>query len=236
MNTHLTIFIKFWQQTMNDPFVLLCGPQYTKLDCSDILRFRKAISERPQLQFLARAFKQLPSLCQTILKTCPKTSGVKSAGQLESLRDFLEGSSLEDTVWESPGNALLAPISVALQIYEISLLRGEDEGLSHPFSVAEDLAFVDVQGFCVGFLTAAVLAGSRDEQDFELLATRALNLAACVGLIIDGEQDSCSDPLDQSFAFALRLSILSQQADLQRIMDQFPEVRSDNTYSPARTL
>ena len=89
-------------------------------------------------------------------------------------------------------NVLLAPLTVASQL--ASALH--DEQLEGPkISLPATDTLIDVQGFCVGFLTAAIIASSRDIEDLKVLAAKALALAVCIGAAVDSDeaafQNSC---------------------------------------------
>lgn len=158
--------------------LLLCGPQYTNIDHSLLLEFRDAVTYQAPLQFLLRALRQLPTLRHCISEACPETVYTPSAHHWDIISQFLCDGSLKDPVWRSPSNALLAPLTVAFQFFHISNLQGDVDGHANLFAVLSSID--DVQGCCIGSLTAAVVQVSQDERQLELLATRAVNIAACI--------------------------------------------------------
>ena len=192
-----------------DTTLLLFGPQTPRLAPSRLLELWSAINANPKLGFLAEIVKTLPSLWEdTILPSCPSFSNLSSVGeQLQRLVQYFDTGATESLPTEPPYEFLLVPLTVISQIAEyISLDR---EGT--------------VQGFCVGFLSAAAVASSHDEAELHRWTATAVRLALCVGAIIDIDERERSS--NRSSTWSIRWTSDAQEDHFRRTLASFPGVQ-----------
>ena len=117
------------------------------------------------------------------------------------------------------GNVVSAPLMVISQIAEF-LLLGQKAG-NAVFS-----GFDNVQGFCIGFLTAAALAIFRDKDEFRRFASIANRLAVFIGSIVNLKERPLHDPLDRSSSMAVRWKMPSGREKFEDILRDYPSAQS----------
>ena len=200
--------------------LLLFGPQLATWDTVRLASLRKAISVEPDLQFLSSIVK---SLCHVwrdeISNSCPGLARglVDAESTLHRLHALLEAEDDDDVAlgpsYPTTPNILLVPLTVVAQIVEF--VRLQRRGC--------------VQGFCVGFLAASVVAASQSKSDFQQRTDAAVRLAACIGAAVDldEKQRSVGDAgLDNlSSTWSIRWTSTTQKERLDRLLASFPEVR-----------
>jgi hypothetical protein len=198
--------------------LLLFGPQLSTWDTARLTSLREAISAEPDLQFLSSIVK---SLCHVwrdeISKSCPGLArGLVDAEstlhQLHALLEPQDNGIAPDPSFPTP-NILLVPLTVIAQLIEF--VRLQRRGC--------------VQGFCVGFLAASVVAASQNQSDFQQRTDAAVQLAVCIGAAVDldEKQRSVGDAglKNLSSTWSIRWTSASQKKSLDDLLASFPEVR-----------
>ena len=194
--------------------MLLFGPQMTRLTGSHLTDLRTTILGNPELDFLVRIIRDLPSQWATTVQTaCPSLGargfGASQTQQLQQLTNFFDTGEVPPS--EPPNNVVLAPLTVVAQVAEYLRL-----GRRGP-----------VQGFCIGFLTATAVASSRSRDELVQLVGVAVRLASCVGAIIDlDEHEQLRRPgsLGLNSAHSVRWTSSAEKQHLEEILASYPEV------------
>ncbi|KAI1647447.1 uncharacterized protein F4817DRAFT_365335 [Daldinia loculata] len=193
--------------------LLLFGPQIPRLVPSRLRDLRKAILEDPSLGFLVQIVKELPSLWETTIQlSSPNFRRLTRAKQqLRQLGTFFENQNEEAPRLSAPCNLLLAPLTVVSQIAEY--LRLGHKGT--------------VQGFCIGFLAATVIASARDRDDLEKWTATAIRLAVCIGAVVDLDElersDGGEDSSRSSSTWSVGWTSSIEKGYLERTLASFPE-------------
>ncbi|KAH6856210.1 polyketide synthase [Chaetomium sp. MPI-CAGE-AT-0009] len=192
--------------------LLLFGPQMTRLARSHLADLRTMILADPELDFLVKAVRDLPSQWATTVQTACPSLGTRGLGlqtqRLQQLVDFFDTGDVPR--FEPPNNVVLAPLTVVAQVAEYLRL-----GRRGP-----------VQGFCIGFLAATAVAGSRSREELVRLTGVAVRLAACVGTVIDLEEhEQLRRPgsLGLNSAHSVRWTSSAEKQHLERTLALFPE-------------
>ncbi|KAJ5497536.1 hypothetical protein N7463_009523 [Penicillium fimorum] len=186
-----------------NPTLVLFGPQLTLSQWTNdrLFRLQSDLQNIPRLAFLARCLSQLPAFIANL----PLAQN-DALARLDILAKFAEGSEgLESTILTS--NIQFAPLSVVSHLVEWLSIASSEE--------------IVTQGFCVGFLSAAVAATNTANRDFERYAANAIRIAACIGLIIDAE-DVSHLPADRATAVSVRCQSHSDRAILESTLDLLP--------------
>jgi hypothetical protein len=199
--------------------LLLFGPQLSTWDTARLTSLREAISAEPDLQFLSSIVK---SLCHVwrdeISKSCPGLArGLINAEstlhRLHALLDAQDNGIAFDSSFPTP-NILLVPLTVIAQLVEYVCLRRRGS----------------VQGFCVGFLAASVVAASQSQSDFQQRTDAAVRLAVCIGAAVDldEKQRSVGDTglNTLSSTWSIRWTSARQKECLDDLLASYPEVRA----------
>ena len=194
--------------------LLLFGPVSPRPVEASVVELRKALRGNPDFQFLVDVLEELPSLRQAVQKVLPHTSTLREHEQVEQLKWLATMNLPEDY---ELSNVVSAPLTVISQIVEY--LRSSPTAGSAQFPY-----FENVQGFCIGFLSAAALAVSKDKEDFRHFASVAVRLAMCIGLIIDLDEESFSDPLDGSSSMVVWWKSFSMKGIVEKTLKDYPGV------------
>ncbi|KAI1407386.1 hypothetical protein F5Y13DRAFT_131466 [Hypoxylon sp. FL1857] len=188
--------------------LLLFGPQIPRLIPSRLTELRRTILEDPNLEFLIRTIKELPSLWSTTVQpNCPSLVSLANAKhQLEQLAAFFENESEEVPRLAPPYNLLLAPLTVIAEIAEYVRLGYQGT----------------VQGFCIGFLSAAAVASSRNRAELERWTATAVRLAVAIGAVVDFDERVKSHE-HHSSTWSVRWTSTLEKDHLEKTLASFPE-------------
>lgn len=189
--------------------LVLFGPQLTQTQWTPefLRRLQLEIRNNPQLEFLRHCLIQL----ETFVASTPLTrENVALVSQLGTLAGFARGEAIPDPQ-RLQGNILLAPLTIVSQVVDWLRIPPSGELI--------------VQGFCIGFLSAAVVSSTHtnDRSQFERYVANSIRLAACIGFLID-QEDSLKATSDRATAISVRCQSPSHRAALETIIDLFPEV------------
>lgn len=197
---------------------MLFGPQGV-ITQKSLLEIRDFLQESPLVDFLSQTIEELPKLWPVLVGVWPDLDKVPAKKRMDELLHFFEGGP-PLTFSESTNNILLSPLAVIAQIVGFYKLSHDDDN-QRP----EDFEFQDVQGFCVGFLTATAISCSKNEEQFKVVASKAVRLAFAIGALVD--LDTISDQNDCASAVAVRWKSQSQAQFLQDTMRQYPRVSKE---------
>lgn len=213
--------------------VVVFGPQCS-LGSEAIVKMNRSLAGDVDLEFLIDVLKDLPSLWQPILDAYPDLARISGLESLSALGRFFDKS--KNTVL-SPGlastaefteNVVLTPLTVVSQLIDFWKLNHGFPGSSMVMASG----VTDVQGFCVGFLAATVVACTRDMNDFKTIASAAVRLAVCIGALVDLDRAADSgigDPTESVVSIAIRWKSNEDFEHLQRSLASFPTVRNPST-------
>ncbi len=193
---------------------VLFGPQGA-LTSKSLLELRTLLQENSDLEFLLSTIFELSSLWPAILEVCPGLNIVPAKERLTELSCFFQGGPAL-TFLKPTNNILLCPLTVITQIVDFWKL-------THVFEFPSPLEsqLRDVQGFCLGFLTAVAVSCSRNETQFKILASKAVRLAVCMGALVDLD---ALGTLGCASAIAVRWKSNAHFQHLEHTMKLYPSV------------
>lgn len=142
----------------------------------------------------------------TLVETIPKLTKVSGEDLLQDLKSWLDTGIFPDT--KAKCSVLLAPLTVIAHIVDFLRLGRK----------------ADVQGFCIGFLSAVAVAGSHETDDFKQVASTALRLALCVGAVIDLDEEEMSDTLGGSSCYSAQWKTDLEKDYFDTKLSSYPEV------------
>jgi Starter unit:ACP transacylase in aflatoxin biosynthesis len=211
---------------------VLFGPQGT-VTCESMLEMRKFLRDNPALDFLSTTISELPALWPAILDVCPGLDKIPAKMRLNELVRFLfEGGDPAAILCSEPlpaNNIIMSPLTVISQIIEFWKLshgcffdNNDNNNDGHHSSNISD-----VQGFCLGFLTAMSVSCSRSEAQFQALSSKAVRLAVCLGAWID--LDALNHNVSEcASAIAVRWKSDAHWQHLERTMELYTRVSTIN--------
>ncbi|KAI8944280.1 beta-ketoacyl synthase [Xylaria longipes] len=199
---------------------ILFGPVVTSWTSEGLQELQALLQENDSLAFLRRVLSDITSLLP-ILQSKEISPFVSRLEHLQELADFVSGRSILDPTTLS--NVHLAPLTVTYQAVEFI----QSAGLLKRAPVSQSAQaswgipkLQGVQGFCLGFLSAAAIASSKNWEAFEQNFTTSIRLAACIGAVIEADLQSHADGL-KSLSIRWKTDRARMQADT--CMDLFSD-------------
>lgn len=171
--------------TISTTDLFLCGPQARLPPLQELDQLRQVLLGHKSLcQSLAATLKDLPNLLRELIASDNTLERVPAAASIDSLSQWLDAGLLPLPV-DALLNVASLPFAVLLQI-ALFLQHLDKTNAGPDFSqTVRSLQQYGIQGFCTGFLTAAAIAFSRNEEQLAKHAATSLRLAMCVGAYID---------------------------------------------------
>lgn len=191
--------------------VLLFGAQQARWTRSRLQNLQKDLVSEPSLRYLQHCLEQLDESLATPLARIPvelDTENGLDPKRPVGLAEFARGVEIPPP--ETLTNTQLAVLTVAAQAIEWTRSHHRSAG-------SDDLA---IQGFCIGFLSAAVASCSLTLSELERYIANAIRLAACLGYIVDAE-NATLDATDRVTVVSVRCPGLSDRAVLDATLDSF---------------
>ncbi|KAI0202891.1 hypothetical protein F4808DRAFT_449551 [Astrocystis sublimbata] len=222
------------------PSLLVFGPQ-TEFPSEEVLSdLRREIVSNRHLSALRDSVADLPRFWHNLVSSDPSLRPVPGAKYLAQLAHWVaDGGSFPHggepaTV---PAHYSLA-VTVLLQVSQYARYlghlggdRGED---AHRRVLGAVSAGGGIQGFCVGFLSAVAVAGTKDEAGLGAAAAVALRLAVCIGTHVDCDGIFAQEPVQTScVAVRWRAGTGVGNVEVEKITRSYPQAYissiTDNT-------
>ncbi|KAL2067491.1 hypothetical protein VTL71DRAFT_1916 [Oculimacula yallundae] len=216
------------------PSLVLCGPQVNLPSSKYLSQIRQSLLNHGFLHEFLAAIDDLPRLWGILIEYEPQLSSVPGLECIEAIKTWLsEGVALNPP--REALNVFFTPLTVIFHIVEyMTFIQTNGEGITHS-SILETAKSAGIQGFCTGFLTAAALSLSEDEDDICTFGGVALRLALCIGAFIDLAGPFSRSTLETS-CLSVRLRDLEKRNIINEIVakhtNAYVSVISDkNTYT-----
>ncbi|KAI1195589.1 BcPKS19, polyketide synthase [Nemania serpens] len=166
------------------PSLLVFGPQ-NGFPSEEVLEdLRQELNGNPLLSALTKAVAELPQLWGILIDWDKTLSELPGAAYLVQLRRWVQEGGPFPHHRDCPPNLYALAVTYILQISQYArYLRNLGNG-SHRL-LLESVGTAGIQGFCVGFISAIVVASSKDESDIGAAAAVGLRLAVCIGAYVD---------------------------------------------------
>ncbi|KAK4640000.1 Type I Iterative PKS [Podospora bellae-mahoneyi] len=195
--------------------IFLLGPQVTNWTREALAELQQNLLKDPTLDFITQALLTLPYLSSILGQQLGLDFHPGRIFHL--LVDFAQGGQLllnANDDWRH--NTLLAPLTIVSQAIDLAI---QFRGL--PRNKLPLTPHQQVQGFCIGWLSASSLASASTWDDFKRNISAALRLGACIGAAVDA--DSSQFPSDHARAICVRLRNPSDRVFLETLLDQIPD-------------
>ena len=166
---------------MSSPTLVVCGPQTSLPSTQYLTRVHQSLTGNPKLAGFVDAINDLPRLWNTLIKTDDRLQTTPGRETIEALQQFVQRGGFPKTP-EASNNTLFSSLTVIFEITEYLNFLASDN--THA-KVLQTAGSAGIQGFCTGFLVAAALACSKDEDEIVRNASVALRLAFAVGAFVD---------------------------------------------------
>ncbi|KAI1205468.1 BcPKS19, polyketide synthase [Annulohypoxylon truncatum] len=210
------------------PSLLVFGPQ-AGFPSQEVLEdLRQELIGNPQLSALASAAAELPQFWETLVEFDDSLQLLPGPKYLNELKQWVKEGGPFPNHNISP-NLYALPATILLQISQYArYLRQLGNGSHH--QVLESVSAAGVQGFCVGFISATIVASSKTEADIGPIAAAGLRLALCIGAYVD--LDQINEYIDGFACVAIRWreGNAEEKAKIDTIIQSYPE-----SYGPLST-
>ena len=145
-----------------------------------------------------------------------------------SLRQFLEGGELPNLTQAATrhNNILLDVVTVfshVVDFWRLATTKIEND-LFSSVSVDSFSQLQDIQGFCIGFLTAAAVSVSKSKADFQRYIATALRLAVCVGALVELDAIILDSSQDQGLSMSISWSSQPEYDGFKNILNTYQSV------------
>lgn len=208
--------------TLDDrPVSILFGPQCTQTSES-IDQIYTSIHQDPTLGFLRDVLENISSLWPSITAAWPALSSLPAKTHLARLEHFFQQGGNFPTFGE-PSNVVSTPLAIVSQIIDFWKAKDITQCPTFPESSAKRPPLLDVQGFCIGALTAAAIAFSRNTEEFKTLSSKSVRLAVCIGAAVDLDELHM-EPSDRAYSIAVRWKSDIEREQLEQLLECYPSV------------
>ena len=165
--------------------LFLCGPQASLPSPKDLGQLRQILLGQKSLYAsLTLTLNDLPNLLRQLTTFDVNLKRAPSAASIDCLLQWLDSGHLSLPVDDLPNIASL-PFAVILQVALFLQHLAQNNTGSDYGQTVQALQQYGVQGFCTGFLTAAAIDFSRNEEQLAEYTATSLRLAMCIGVYID---------------------------------------------------
>ncbi|KAK4221363.1 hypothetical protein QBC38DRAFT_522639 [Podospora fimiseda] len=213
------------QPTYSIPSLLLFGPQtdFPPSFDSTLHHLHQEILTNPLLSPLRDAITSLPKFWPTLLDFDPTLSHIPGAESLTKLSKWVQNGG-EFPSSDVKANLFALPCTVIFHVCQYTLYLSSLDNTKDPphRSILENVKAGGgggIQGFCVGFLSALVVATSQTEAEIGVVAATALKLAVCVGAYVDRDLEAGRY---STVAIRWRKNSAQDKAELEKVIESYP--------------
>ncbi|KAK3312435.1 hypothetical protein B0H66DRAFT_633155 [Apodospora peruviana] len=215
--------------SVNDFRIAIFGPQATHWTTTSLSALSSALLDQDDLHLIRKAFMDLPSvwpLLEAEFGQAVLHADVSGLDELQALSEFAAGTRKLDP--KDLTNTKLAPLTVLSQFLDFIRAEKQDDDIYSGLQAT--------QGFCIGFLGAAVLSSSKNSTEFKASMCNAVRLAACIGIVIDFHE-ATKEQLDRAMTVTVRCKTAADRAYLATCLDDSSPkaymscITDDNTYT-----
>ncbi|GAP87780.1 putative thiolase-like protein [Rosellinia necatrix] len=166
------------------PSLLVFGPQ-NGFPSEEVLEdLRRELISNPYLSALTKAVAELSQLWRALVDFDENLLEVSGADYLDQLAHWVQEGGSFPHLQGCPPNLYALAVTFLLQISQYARYLRHLGSASHS-QLLQSVGDAGIQGFCVGFITAIVVASSRTEADIGRAAAVGLRLAVCIGAYVD---------------------------------------------------
>ncbi|KAF2972671.1 hypothetical protein GQX73_g957 [Xylaria multiplex] len=166
------------------PSLLVFGPQHGIPSKEALEDLRLELISNLQLSALKNAVTELPHLWEALIGFDQDLLQVPGDDYLRRLSQWVKDGDSFPHDKGNPPNFYALAVTVLFQISQyVRYLK--HFGTNAHSRLLESVKAAGVQGFCVGFISAIVVASSKTEADIGSAAAVGLRLAVCIGAYVD---------------------------------------------------
>ncbi|KAF7591019.1 hypothetical protein BBP40_002037 [Aspergillus hancockii] len=221
--------------------VLIFGCQCLSFNADDFKQLRDTVIDSPEYTWVQDVLSELPAYHRTAAtKYLPKIKRVPGIQQLRDLKEWFRTGEVPSDRFPLP-YIQLAPLLMMVHFTQYS----QYVHLTHSWCSKEGdrpltaTSVVDVVGFCIGFLSAAIVSAAGSQEQLCEYAAVAVRLATLMGALGDAQEEE-----EEYTSLAAVWKVAGLDEELPRVLEAFPEsyltVRFDTNratiMTPRRTV
>lgn len=204
--------------------LLLVGPKRSTACNKDLVELHTTIKSTPDLSFLTKSIDELETLWPTIAQAHPKLTHVRGEESLRTLRQFVEHDELStltlngahhDNIFSN----VVTVLSHVVDFWHLATTKIETALLPLGAVTPASGRIQDIQGFCLGFLTAAAVSSSRDKRQLQENVATILRIAACIGALVELDAIELEASGDHAKFLSVTWNSEEQFKELQSALD-----------------
>ncbi|KAF3769424.1 hypothetical protein M406DRAFT_32824 [Cryphonectria parasitica EP155] len=211
--------------------LLVVGPKRSTAGIKDLVELRTTITTTPDLAFLAETIKSLedlwPAIAETIY-TDAELDAIDGRQILGNLWRFFEQGDTSAITGTGPchNNVLLDVLTILFHVVDFWRLATTE--IATPLFACSSRKptseLHDIQGFCLGFLTAAAVSSSTSKAEFEKHVATVLRIAVCIGALVDLDAAKLVRMYNDHAAFvSVGWTSQDEYNELNRILEAEPD-------------
>ncbi|KUI52981.1 Conidial yellow pigment biosynthesis polyketide synthase [Cytospora mali] len=172
--------------------LLVVGPKRSRFTPKDLSELHLTITSNPDLNFLPEAIAGLESLWPTIVTAHSRLKNVHGEQSLHNLGQFLKNGELANLT-QTGGrhdNILLDVVTVLSHVVDfwcLATTKIQNALFTRLKSAKSSHRLHSIQGFCLGFLTAAAVSSARTKAEFATNVTTVLRITVCIGALVEAD-------------------------------------------------
>ncbi|RYP44065.1 hypothetical protein DL768_009434 [Monosporascus sp. mg162] len=208
--------------------LLVVGPKRSSVTRKELAELRSTITSTPDLAFLAKAITELESLWPTISGAHPELRSIRGEESLSSLCQLFQGGELLNlTQTEARHNHILLDLITVLS-HIVSFWRLASTKIENSLFASQSVNLdpssylQDIQGFCLGFLTAAAVSSSRDKVEFQANTATVLRIAVCIGALVESDAVKLESSEGQAGHLSVGWNSQAEYEKFNNILDVYP--------------
>lgn len=202
------------------PSLLAFGPQTSCRNGAYFTQLREVFTSEPRLSRYVDAVNSLPDLWAALVQRDPRLEQVSGRENVSILLRWLSGEELSIPA-ATQSNTLTTVLTIITHLTQYFYYIDNDVVYPSQAKILRAVNEGGIQGFCLGLLSAAAVACSRNEDELGSLGTVALRLAFCIGAYVDLDQALNADTI----TLAVRWRTDSGYERLSEIMKSYKNVR-----------
>ncbi|KAI0442798.1 hypothetical protein F4803DRAFT_575191 [Xylaria telfairii] len=215
------------KQSVSKDVLLVVGPKRSWFTPNDLSQLQSTIATNPDLEFLSDAIAELESLWPTIAAAHSGLKSVYGKNSLHNIRQFLKSGELTNLTQTEVrhDNVLLDVVTVlshVVHFWRLATTKTQNVLFNPPMSANSDSMLHDIQGFCLGFLTAAAVASAKDKADFVTNVTVILRIAVCVGALVEADASELDKLETQAVSLSIGWSSQAEYNYLENVLTKYP--------------
>lgn len=206
------------------PALVLFASQIPEQSEEDKEKLRTLLLLSPRLQGVVKALESLPLLYEALTKSLPDLRTTLSDSGLQDILSWIKGEKPIDSRVDISSNTWVTTVTVVNHLVLYSGFLDTSGVYQAHAQIIERCKLGGIQGFCSGLLAAVAVACSPSEEDLDKNGVWAVNLAFCIGVLIDSTTEDPTQPGVEFRSIVARGNSALPESVLHQCMERYHDV------------